>query len=106
MSGHTEGLKLSAAEIAAMFSEPSWGSRFPPILTLELASELARVPLETVRAWRSRGLLGDCSYKAGKRVLIVRDRFVAWLFGSVLTPFSAPPTSRPTKPQRSKNDAK
>jgi hypothetical protein len=103
--GGFNGLKLSQAEISAMFADPAWSSRFPPILDLEQAAELARVPLETLRSWRSRGLLGDCSHKPGKRVLIVRDRFVAWLFGSDVTTISAPFTSRPNyKPRTKYND--
>lgn len=76
------GLDLSAKEIAAFFSEPAWASRFPPILTIAQAAELLQVPIETVRSWRSRGLLDSCSKRVGKHVRIFRDRFIAWAAGN------------------------
>lgn len=75
-----EGLDLSPREIAALFSGSEWAVKFPPILTIEQAAELLQLPVETLRAWRSRGLLGSCSRRVGKRVRFFRDRLVDWYF--------------------------
>lgn len=53
---------------------------YPPILSIEQAAELGQLPVETLRSWRSRKLLDDCSRRVGKRVRFFRDRFVQWLF--------------------------
>lgn len=73
-------LRLTDREIAQAFSDPAIAAKFPPILTLEEAAELGRVKIGTLRDWRSRGLLGDCSHKCGKEVKFWRDRFVKALF--------------------------
>lgn len=75
-----EGLDLAAREIAGFFTGPEWASRFPPILTIEQAAELLQLPVETLRGWRSRGLLDSCSRRVGKRVRFLRDRLVEWYF--------------------------
>ena len=62
------GLKLSDKEIAAAFSTGEWATKFPPILTLEQASQLLGVPKDTLYGWRSRGLLSDCCRKVGKHL--------------------------------------
>ena len=67
---------LNAKELAAMFSDPVWATKFPPLLTAAEAAELARVPKQTVYAWSSQGLLNGCSKKVGKHLRIVRDKFI------------------------------
>jgi Helix-turn-helix domain len=71
-----QSLKVTDAEIAAWFSDPIWASRFGPILRLNEAAELLRVPPNTMRDWRSRGLLDGCCRRSGKQVLFVRDRLI------------------------------
>jgi len=71
---------LTEEEIANYFRDSTWAERFPPILTSEQAAELAAVPVGTVHDWSSRGLLNGFAAKKGKRLRILRDRFVAWLF--------------------------
>lgn len=89
-------LDLSAAEIAGMFSDPAWSARFPPILSITQAAELLQVPIETIRSWRSRGLLNCCSRRVGKHVRLFRDRFIAWAAGSVdVFSSKSKPTRRP-----------
>lgn len=75
-------LELSAVEISAMFDDPAWSSRFPPILTIPQAAELLQVSVETIRCWRSRGELDCCSRRVGKHVRIFRDRLIAWAAGN------------------------
>jgi hypothetical protein len=73
-------LKLTPAEVAKTFADPALAAKYGPILTIEEAADLVQVPAETLRGWRSRGLLDSCSRRVGKRVRIWRDRLVLWLF--------------------------
>lgn len=73
-------LKLNDREIAAAFADAHWAERFPPVLSLEQAAEMLQMPVGTLRDWRSRGLLGSCSRKIGKRVRIFRDRLLKQVF--------------------------
>lgn len=81
-----ESLRLSDREIAGMFSHPVDAERFPPFLKLDEAATLLRVPAETLRDWRSRGLLEGCCRKLGKHVRFVRDRLVKKVFNDGLRP--------------------
>lgn len=69
-------------EIREWFADPAWARKYPPLLSVEQAAELAQVPIATIYDWRSRGHLEWCSCRAGKRVRILRDRFVTFLFSS------------------------
>ncbi len=73
-------LKLTNSEISAAFANPGDADVFPPILTIEEAAALLQVPVETLRDWRSRGLLKGCSRRKGKRVRFFRDRLIQWYF--------------------------
>lgn len=79
-------LKLTDREIAAAFSDAQWADRFPPVITLAQAAELLQVPLQTLYQWRARGLLGKCSRRVGKRVLVFRDRLLQQVFNEGITP--------------------
>jgi hypothetical protein len=78
MNDHS--VALSDDEIAAMFAEGEWAKRFPPTLTLELASELLHTPAKTIRDWRSRGYLAGCVVKPGKHLIFLRDRLIRRIF--------------------------
>jgi hypothetical protein len=73
-------LQLADGEIAIALGVHG-ADLYPPILTVPQAAALAQVPLGTIRDWRSRGLLADCSHKCGREVRIWRDRFIKHLFG-------------------------
>ena len=73
-------LKLTDSEVAAAFSDSQWAEKYPPVLTIEQAAELLQMPVATVRDWRSRGLLGTCSRRLGKRVRFYRDRLIKKVF--------------------------
>jgi hypothetical protein len=73
-------MKLGRAEISSMFADSEWSRAFPPVLSTEVAARLADVTVATVYDWSSRGLLKGCAYKKGKKLRIVRDRFVQFLF--------------------------
>ena len=79
-----KSLKLTAQEITRAFSDPIAAMRYPPVMSLERAAEMIDVPLDTMRDWRKRGLLGSCSRRVGKHVRIFRDRFVHLIFNDGL----------------------
>jgi excisionase family DNA binding protein len=60
----------------ALFSDPYWAARFPPVLTVAQAAELLKVPIRTIYSWSSRGLLDRCAAKVGKHLRIRRDRLI------------------------------
>lgn len=74
------GLNLTPEEINRPFLDPIWAAKFPPVLTIEMSAELLVVPVETLRSWRSRGLLDSCSRCVGKSLRFVRDRLIVWFF--------------------------
>lgn len=78
--GRNPGIKLSAAELAAMFADPAWAAKFPPVLDVSAAAELAQVTPATIYDWSSRGLLHQCAKRRGKRLKFLRDRFIKFLF--------------------------
>ena len=81
MDAHTP---LTAKDVAAMFADPAWAVKFPPLLTVDEAAQLARVPKQTVYAWSSQGLLKGCSRKVGKHLRILRDKFILKIFNEGL----------------------
>ncbi len=75
---------LTAKDVAAMFADPASAVKFPPLLTVDEAAQLARVPKQTVYAWSSQGLLKGCSRKVGKHLRILRDKFILKIFNEGL----------------------
>lgn len=73
-------LKLTPAELAAPFMNSSWGEKFPPVLTVDEAAELLRVPKSTIYDWSSRGMLRGCARRVGKHLRIFRDRLLQKVF--------------------------
>lgn len=77
MAAKDESLKLTAKELEAAFSDPSWAEKFPPVMTLEQAAELLQVPKGTLYDWRSRGLLKGCCRRVGKHLRFFRERLIS-----------------------------
>jgi Helix-turn-helix domain len=75
-----KSLALRATELASMFADEHWAREFPPVLSVEQAARLAHLTPDTIYDWSSRGLLRDFAHKKGKRLRILRDRFVEFLF--------------------------
>ena len=75
---------LTPKEVAAMFVDPELAAKFPHILTVDEAAELARVPKQTIYAWSSQGLLKGCSRKVGKHLRVLRDKFILKIFNEGL----------------------
>ena len=65
---------LTKAEIATIAE--GWST----VLTVKEAAKLAREPVKTIYDWSSAGRLARCARKRGKRLLIVRDRFIEEIF--------------------------
>jgi hypothetical protein len=68
MDGRSFSVPLSDAELIAMFGDPLVAKRFPLVLPFAQAADLIQVPAETIRSWRSSGMLDQCSKKLGKHV--------------------------------------
>jgi Helix-turn-helix domain len=79
MTSIDESLRLTAREIAAA-CESAGAPPIPPVMTLEEAATLLRIPEGTLRDWRSRGLLKSCCRKVGKHLRFFRDRLLQKVF--------------------------
>lgn len=53
--------------------------KYPPLLLIHEAAEIARVPKQTMYDWSSRGLLDALKVKRGRRVLFLRDAFIRYV---------------------------
>lgn len=49
------------------------------LLLVEEVSEVLRVPIETLRSWRSKGNEGPRSFKQGRRIMYQRRDVAAWV---------------------------
>lgn len=72
--------EITAKEVAALFSDPHWGERFPPLLTLDQAGEMLKISKQTIYDWSSRGRLDGCKMKVGKHLRLLRDRLIQNFF--------------------------
>lgn len=76
--------QLTAKDVTAMFADPAAAAKYPFLLTVDEAAQLARVPKQTVYGWSSQGLLKGCSRRVGRHLRILRDKFVLKLFNEGL----------------------
>ena len=72
----SEDLKQLTGEIA---------QKYPALITMDEAAEIARVPVKTIYDWSSRELLDSIKSKRGRRVLLIRDGFVRFITGNSTT---------------------
>jgi hypothetical protein len=79
-----QDLCLTDREIAAFFADPAVAAKYGPILKLEEAADLLRVPVGTLRDWRSRRLLPGCTRKLGREVRFLRNRLIKQVFNQGL----------------------
>jgi excisionase family DNA binding protein len=86
MADKDESLKLTARDVANAFADPTWGARFPPVLTVDQTAELLQIPKQTVYDWHSRGLLKGCCRRVGKHLRFFRDRLLNRIFNEGLHP--------------------
>jgi excisionase family DNA binding protein len=84
MDGDTS-LKLTPLELSTPFADSHWGTKYPPVLTVDEAAELLKVPKSTIYDWSSRGMLRGCARRAGKHLRIFRDRLLKQVFNEGLT---------------------
>lgn len=71
-NGHP--LRLTKGEVAVI------AQGWPPLLTVEQAADMIGVPKKTIYVWSSAGRLDLCARRRGKRLYILRDRFVKGFF--------------------------
>jgi len=76
---------LTAAELEVAFSG-EWNEKFPPVLSPVQLARLVHVPLKTVYAWSSEGVLDAAKFPAGKRVCFWRNRALAILHNTKRKP--------------------
>ena len=72
--------EITEKEVAALFSDPQWGARFPPLLTLDEAVAMLKISKQTIYDWSSRGRLDGCKMKVGKHLRLLRDRLIQKFF--------------------------
>lgn len=63
-----DALKITREELAQAFAAGDWASRYPPILDVDQAAELLRVPKGTLYDWSSQGRLRGCCQRIGKHL--------------------------------------
>ncbi|MDB5349340.1 MAG: DNA-binding protein [Planctomycetota bacterium] len=78
------GLKLTKLEIAAAFGDSNWAAAYPPVLSALQLSAMLQIPLSTIYAWSSRGLLRGCGRRIGKHLRFFRDRVLLRIFNEGL----------------------
>lgn len=61
-----------------------YAERYDPLITVEEAAAIARVPIATIHAWSSAKRLDAFKTKVGRRVLFRRDAFVHYILGSAV----------------------
>jgi excisionase family DNA binding protein len=84
MATNDQNLRLTAREIAAA-CEVNGVSTIPPVLTVDEAAALLRVPKQTIYDWSARGLLKGCGRKVGKHLRLFRDRLLQRVFNEGLS---------------------
>ena len=67
-------LKITREEVTQNFSDVVWATKFPPILTVNQASEMLQISKSTLYQWRSEGKLSGCTQRLGKHLRFLRDR--------------------------------
>ncbi len=56
-----------------------YARRYPPLLSVQQAMEIADVPAGTIYTWSSLGQISECKSRVGKRLRIGRDCLVWFL---------------------------
>ena len=80
MVSKDDSLHLTARDLAATFGDPELAAKYPPILTIDEAAALLRIPKATIYDWNSRGLLRGCCRKVGKHLRFFRDKLLLQIF--------------------------
>jgi len=76
----SKGLCLTAKEISAVFHDPHWAAKFPPVMSTEQAAELLQVPVKTLYLWHQTGRLSGCCKRVGTPLRFFRDRLLDVVF--------------------------
>lgn len=78
-------IESAAAEVMAEYA-----NRYPPLITVEQAAEIAHVPIATIHAWSSDGAFDGFKVHRGRRILLQRDCFVRFVLYGSAQPVPAP----------------
>lgn len=70
---------LTTDEIRHPF-EGAWGDRYPPVLSVEQASDLLGISVKTLYEWRAKGRLDGTCRKRGKHLFFWRDKIIDIIF--------------------------
>ncbi len=84
MNDRGDGLRLTPTELSAPFVNSDWGTKYPPVLTVDKTADLLQVPRATIYDWSSRGMLRGCGRRVGKHLRIFRDRLLQKVFNEGL----------------------
>jgi len=63
-----------------------YAQKYPPLISVEQASEIAQVPVKTIYHWSSLGDIAECKTRRGRRLLISRDCLVMFLLSEPVEP--------------------
>ena len=70
---------MPIASIGSVMDE--FSEKYPALITVEQAAEIAQIPPATIHAWSSAGRLDEFKHRRGRRLLLIRDEFVRFLLG-------------------------
>lgn len=59
-----------------------YATKYPPLITVEHASEIAHVPIATIYSWSSADRLDAFKVRVGRNILFRRDAFINFLLSN------------------------
>ena len=68
---------MPTTEIESIIAE--YAKLYAPLIVVEEAAEIARVPRATIHAWSSAGRMDGFKVRSGRRVLFHRDAFARFV---------------------------
>jgi hypothetical protein len=72
---------MAQTDLDAIVAESA--KNFPPLIQVEEAAQIARVPPATIHAWSSAGRMDAFKIRSGRRILFYRDTFVRFVLDGV-----------------------
>lgn len=58
-------------------------AKYPALLTVTQAAEIAQRPAATILDWSSRGRFAGFKRRQGREIRLVRDPFILWLMEDI-----------------------
>lgn len=78
-------IESAAAEVMAEYA-----NRYPPLISVEQAAEIAHAPPATIHGWSADGAFDGFKARSGRRILLQRDCFVRYVLYGSAQPIPAP----------------